>query len=66
VFILFIIDLITKCGISVPDFMQILKDDYEEDPQIPWVIALLVSVGDYTTFLRMMREYKNNPDAYSA
>jgi len=45
--------------------MDILKDDYDEDPQIPWVIALLVSVGDYSTFLRMMREYKNNPDSYS-
>ena len=26
---------------------------------------MLVSVGDYTTFLRMMKEYKSNPDAYS-
>ena len=30
------------------------------------MIALLVSVGDYTTFLRMMKEYKSNPEAYSA
>jgi hypothetical protein len=29
------------------------------------MIALLVSVGDYCTFLRMMKEYKNNPEAYS-
>ena len=45
--------------------MEILKNDYEDDPQIPYMIALLVSVGDYTSFLRMMREYKNNPEAFS-
>jgi len=49
----------------VAEFMEILKNDYEDDPQIPYMIALLVSVGDYTSFLRMMREYKNNPEAFS-
>lgn len=60
-----IIDLITSCGVSVPDFLEILENDYDVDPQVPWIIALLVSVGDYTTFLRMMKEYKNNPEAYT-
>ena len=50
--------IITECGVSVQEFFNALKTEYEADPSADFYVEMLLSVSDYQQFMLMVRDYK--------
>ena len=54
------IEIIEKCGISVEQFFQALKDQQEKDGEgeASFYIQVILSVTEYSNFIDMIKHYK--------